>query len=786
MKNNIYLYILILTSFFTNAQIIQYKLKGKIVDENNTPIEFVTVEGIQSNVLTQSNGDGEFELFLKNDNESINFTFIGFQNKVETVTLNKDKTTFLTVKLKEEKQQLGEINIKAQSAVEKTRKSAYTVNAVEIKTLASTVSDVNQILNKSAGVRVREEGGLGSNFNFALNGFSGNQIKFYLDGVPLDGVGSSFQLNNIPVNMIERIEIYKGVVPISLGGDALGGALNIITKNSKKKFIDASVSYGSFNTVRSSVNMGITTDKGFRTQLNAYQNYSDNDYKVNVDVHDFDTGVLTPKRVKRFHDRYHNEGVILKAGMVNKWYADELLLGITLGKNYKQIQTGNRMDDVYGGRFTKGDLILPSLIYSKRDFLIDNLNVSLNGNYNLGSEQSIDTLNRLYNWDGDYIIKNKIKKEGGEIERRRYKYKNNNGTFVTNASYFLTDNHSFSLNYNLSTFNRKGEDLLDSSLKNNNLPKKSNKSILGLNYQYTYDNRWNTILFFKKYFQYNNSERYYNEEYIKQNNKQNFTGYGIASSYNIFNDLQIKGSFEHSIRMPEAYEMFGDEVNLASNYNLKPESSDNFNIGLQYSFDIYEVNHFSVETNFLYRKAKDYIKEEVYTGRGTAAQRVNTNVPGVLVKSYDGEIKYAYKDFFTLMANFTYQDILNNIKYEDNSIEVSPLYRERVANIPYLYGNGMMSFLFKNVFGERNNLRLDYNIMYVHEYYLYAPSVGIAKFKRNIPEQVSQDISLHYALQDGKYNIGLEMRNLANKTLYDNFSLQKPSRSITLKLRYNL
>lgn len=786
MKNNIYLYILILTSFFTNAQIIQYKLKGKIVDENNTPIEFVTVEGIQSNVLTQSNGDGEFELFLKNDNESINFTFIGFQNKVETVTLNKDKTTFLTVKLKEEKQQLGEINIKAQSAVEKTRKSAYTVNAVEIKTLASTVSDVNQILNKSAGVRVREEGGLGSNFNFALNGFSGNQIKFYLDGVPLDGVGSSFQLNNIPVNMIERIEIYKGVVPISLGGDALGGALNIITKNSKKKFIDASVSYGSFNTVRSSINMGITTDKGFRTQLNAYQNYSDNDYKVNVDVHDFDTGVLTPKRVKRFHDRYHNEGVILKAGMVNKWYADELLLGITLGKNYKQIQTGNRMDDVYGGRFTKGDLILPSLTYSKRDFLIDNLNVSLNGNYNLGSEQSIDTLNRLYNWDGDYIIKNKIKKEGGEIERRRYKYKNNNGTFVTNASYVVTDNHSFSLNYNLSTFNRKGEDLLDSSLKNNNLPKKSNKSILGLNYQYTYDNRWNTILFFKKYFQYNNSERYYNEEYIKQNNKQNFTGYGIASSYNIFNDLQIKGSFEHSIRMPEAYEMFGDEVNLASNYNLKPESSDNFNIGLQYSFDIYEVNHFSVETNFLYRKATDYIKEEVYTGRGTAAQRVNTNVPGVLVKSYDGEIKYAYKDFFTLMANFTYQDILNNIKYEDNSIEVSPLYRERVANIPYLYGNGMMSFLFKNVFGERNNLRLDYNIMYVHEYYLYAPSVGIAKFKRNIPEQVSQDISLHYALQDGKYNIGLEMRNLANKTLYDNFSLQKPSRSITLKLRYNL
>ncbi|MDM1507721.1 TonB-dependent receptor, partial [Myroides odoratimimus] len=221
----------------------------------------------------------------------------------------------------------------------------------------------------------------------------------------------------------------------------------------------------------------------------------------------------------------------------------------------------------------------------------------------------------------------------------------------------------------------------------------------------------------------------------------NFTGYGIATAYNILPDLQVKGSFEHSIRMPEAYEMFGDEVNLASNYNLKPESSNNFNVGLQYGFTINEVNQFKVETNFLYRKAKDYIKEEVNTGQGTAAQKVNRNIGGVLVKSFDGEIRYSYKDFFSVMANVTYQDILNDMKYENNSEEVSALYRDRVANIPYLYGNGMVSFNFKEVFGSKNSLRLDYNMMYVQKYYLYAPSAGIAKYKRYIPEQFSQDIS---------------------------------------------
>ncbi|WP_286432627.1 TonB-dependent receptor domain-containing protein [Myroides odoratimimus] len=471
---------------------------------------------------------------------------------------------------------------------------------------------------------------------------------------------------------------------------------------------------------------------------------------------------------------------------MNKWYADELLFGITLGKNYNQIQTGNRMEDVYGGRFTKGDLILPSFSYTKKDFLVENLNVSVNANYNLGSEQSVDTVNRLYNWDGDYIIKNTLKKEGGEIERRRFKYKNNNGSVIANANYALSEHHLFAVNYNLSLFNRKGEDLLDATLKNNNLPKKSNKAILGFSYQYTHNEKWNAIAFLKKYFQYNYSERYYNETYFTQDNRQNFTGYGVATAYNILPDLQVKGSFEHSIRMPEAYEMFGDEVNLASNYNLKPESSNNFNVGLQYGFTINEVNQFKVETNFLYRKAKDYIKEEVNTGQGTAAQKVNRNIGGVLVKSFDGEIRYSYKDFFSVMANVTYQDILNDMKYENNSEEVSALYRDRVANIPYLYGNGMVSFNFKEVFGSKNSLRLDYNMMYVQKYYLYAPSAGIAKYKRYIPEQFSQDISLHYAIRDGRYNVAVEVKNLANKTLYDNFSLQKPSRSVTLKLRYNL
>lgn len=103
-----------------------------------------------------------------------------------------------------------------------------------------------------------------------LDGFSGKHVKIFIDGVPQEGVGSSFGLNNIPVNFAERIEIYKGVVPVGFGTDAIGGVINIITKKKRDRwFLDASYSYGSFNTHKSYVNFGQTfkTDSPTKSML---------------------------------------------------------------------------------------------------------------------------------------------------------------------------------------------------------------------------------------------------------------------------------------------------------------------------------------------------------------------------------------------------------------------------------------------------------------------------------------------------------------------------------------
>ena len=64
-------------------------------------------------------------------------------------------------------------------------------------------------MNRASGVKIREEGGVGSDFDLSINGLSGNSVRYFIDGIPLDSKGSYVTLANLPVNLIDRVEIYK-------------------------------------------------------------------------------------------------------------------------------------------------------------------------------------------------------------------------------------------------------------------------------------------------------------------------------------------------------------------------------------------------------------------------------------------------------------------------------------------------------------------------------------------------------------------------------------------------
>jgi len=419
-------------------------------------VPFATVKIDQQIIRADKNGN--FSFTNNKSTVDIQITAVGkiTVNRQQVVLSNYFNSPIL-IEMQDDSQGIDEVEVMGLTKIKEINRQAFNVTAIDATKLYNSTLNIADALDKVSGVRVRESGGVGSNTSLTLNGFSGNHIRFFLDGIPMDNFGTSFQINNIPINLAERVEVYKGVVPIWLGSDALGGAVNIVTSTKARTFVDASYSYGSFNTHRTAVNAGVTNKNGLTVLLNAYQNYSDNDYTVTTLVSNINTWESKENvKVKRFHDKYHNEALVAQVGVSNKSYADKLLLGITLGQNYKEIQTGARMVSVFGGWHRRGNTVMPTLKYQKNN-LIKGLDVTLNANYNVGKEQNIDTLNRRYDWYGNY----KEMGTNGERSRQLYVYKNNEGIASLAANYRLSDRQSLSLSNVATTFNRKGEDELN-------------------------------------------------------------------------------------------------------------------------------------------------------------------------------------------------------------------------------------------------------------------------------------------------------------------------------------
>lgn len=681
---------------------------------------------------------------------------------------------------------IEKVDIAGKSAIRKVKEQAFNVNVIDAKLLYNSSVNLNQVLTRSTGVRVREDGGLGSTFNFSLNGFSGRQVKFFIDGLPMDNFGSSLTLNNLPATMAERVEVYKGVLPVSLGADALGGAVNIVTR-SNANYLDVSYGFGSFNTHKAGINGAYTDAKtGFTVRTNAFYNYSDNNYKVNVQRIDLSSGLRGPEQeVERFHDNYQSVGAQVEVGITGRSFVDQLLIGAIVAGNNKDIQTGVIMDQVFGARTSSSNSVIPTLKYKKTNLFIKGLNLSVYGAYNLTNNHFVDTARMRYNW-----LQETIPTTTAEFSRTQLKNNDNEGLVSANLSYALNTNHAVSLNYVLTDFRRKSSDVEDPNNVTLRMPQGLRKQTLGLAWQATY-NRFTATAFTKLYGLHAESFEDISStptpEYAATAQNRTNIGYGAAAAYFIMPNLQAKTSYEHSYRLPEATELLGDGLFTRRNSNLRPEKSDNINLGALYSLSLDDVHQFSLEGNFILRNAKDYIR--LYQQQSQPVDRPYINVGNVRTTGGDAELRYSWKNTLFAGVNATYQQITDRTEFlatenlTGSKQEPNLNYGYRIPNMPYMFGNANLGGRFHPGGNAGQTLGITYNLSYVEKYYLTPNQIGNNN-QDGIPRQIAHDILADYALAGGKYIIALECRNIADSRLFDNFRLQKPGRSFFIKLRY--
>lgn len=756
-------------------------LSGKVTSSDGSPVAQATLAVEGTSYGTYSDNNGNYTLSLPEGKYILTASFVGFKSQRKNIELRRKKSVDFV--LQEDAVGLKDVEVYAKSKSQKLRESSFAVNALDVKPIVNSLNNLNELVNRASGIKVRQEGGVGSDFDLSINGMSGNSVRYFIDGVPLETKGSEVSLANLPVNIIDHIEMYKGVVPSYLGSDALGGAINIVTKKEKKNYLDVSYGIGSFHTHKADMNAQIVFPKsGIIVRPTVGVNYSKNDYMMKgVEVWDESVRKYVPSNRKRFHDDYFSLLAQVEVGVTGKPWADDFFVTASYSKVNKELQTGSIQTKVYGMAERNGDAYNVSAQYRKKDFILKGLQMQSILSHTWDHSLTVDTAYRVYDWNGDYIESSRNEITGRERSLRHYKRPTT--MFRSNWDYRINQHHSVNFNYLVNrTGNDRYDDVDDSFVPSNDIVC---KHIIGLSYHQQFlQNKIENTFFVKDYVNHLNirqTDLYWQtgSDEVMGSNTNNYWGYGVGTRVKFIEPVALKVSFEHSVRLPLARELLGNGSTIYANTALNPERSDNVNVGAFGTWHPATGHSLYYEVNGFMRFVDDYIQAVVAEKEGMMQYE---NVPAVHIKGVEGEVRYSWKRNLQCMANVSWQDARDQRKYKDDG-KLSATYLNRVPNRPWLFGAAEANYTFYDVLLKNSSLRLGASYQWVHWYFLTWEAYGAKESKAQIPAQHVINADMTYSLGNGKYNISVSCDNIFDRLVYDHYKLQKPGRSFFLKFR---
>lgn len=209
---------------------------------------------------------------------ALSISHIGFAAQTDTVNTN-GRTT---ISLMESTSQLEEIVVTGQYQPQSAKNSVYKVRSIGKERLETqNPTSIQEVLSNELNIQFNRDNATGQS-GIQLQGMQGQYVKVLIDGVPVSGrsgATNEFDLSQIDVQSIQRIEIIEGPMSVNYGADALAGVINIITKKDVDGRLDLSVTlqtetvgdeYGLFDEgIHSpSVTAGIRINDNWSTQLN--------------------------------------------------------------------------------------------------------------------------------------------------------------------------------------------------------------------------------------------------------------------------------------------------------------------------------------------------------------------------------------------------------------------------------------------------------------------------------------------------------------------------------------
>ena len=656
----------------------------KVIDaENGSNIEFATVQWKGLGDLTYKNGtttnrNGVAKLStMTNQMLVVRVSYVGYQTIADTIMTNGK---LHTLKLYPESTELEKVVVFGKTKAQVIRESPEAVSVINAKELQGRSISLETILNKTIGLKVGQSGGLGSSSRIIVHGLEGNRIQILWDGIPMSTSDGTFSLDEIPIDIIERIEVYKSIIPARFGCDGLGGAVNIVTKEFCTDYLDASYELGSYRTHKGSVFSRKNFPKSdILLGAGGYYTSAKNDYSFRV-----------PERenllVKRDHDRFRSYMLKGKIAFTKLWF-DEISTEFGYYNRFNEIQ--GVLKNIQHAENKSGMFMLENKLI-KSGMLNNRLNFESHFSLSHTTNNFVDTARVNHDFEGNIYPSPNGQGETGDVPHNS----NDKGLEINeriNFDYRLSANHSLNLNTLINYARRQPSDDIASQHAGfviGGFPSKKTSVVSGLTWEAKLFGRKLTNMFSAKYFHLHSEiEDLTSYEMIeapkKKSNTTSQIGWIEAMKYEPFRDFHLKASYQRAIRLPNSQELFGDGIITFPAAGLKPEKSHNFNLGfLIDKNDVLGLSRLQFEVNGFYMQVSDMIK---LMKQHMAAGYVNAEK--VHIKGIETELKLDISPTVYAYGNLTYQDVRDVLDYLPGTQAPNPTKGLRLPNIPYLFAN---------------------------------------------------------------------------------------------------
>ncbi|QEE48673.1 TonB-dependent receptor [Flavobacterium alkalisoli] len=207
-------------------------VKGQITD-NGSPLPYASIHVKETGYGISADENGNYSIKLPAGNYTLMVSAIGYKTKERTINITANNESQLNIELETSSLNLDQVVITASRSQERRQEAPVIVTVTNSAILQKTESlSLSEGLNFQPGLRMETNC---QNCGFSqvrMNGLDGAYSQILLDSRPVfSALNGIYGLDQIPTNMIDRIEVVRGGGSALYGSNAIAGTINIITKD---------------------------------------------------------------------------------------------------------------------------------------------------------------------------------------------------------------------------------------------------------------------------------------------------------------------------------------------------------------------------------------------------------------------------------------------------------------------------------------------------------------------------------------------------------------------------